>query len=102
MRVKTGNHDHLSVENLKVQLIAERPEIEPPDLPTGSISDDAIDSWISLQVQFGATDGQKKITCRVGRPISKPFECSVDVGGRLARIDDRKGHSLTLRRSAIS
>ncbi len=100
--MKASNHDHLGVENLKVELVPEWTEVEPPNLDAWSAPHDTIDGRISPQMNFGTTDREQEIQRCMWRSLREPIKSLVDVRSCVARVYDRKGHSLTLWRSAIS
>ena len=70
--MKARNYDHLSVENLEIELVAERTEIEPSNLAGLSAPHDTVDGRISSQMHFGTTDRQQEIQCCIRRSIRKP------------------------------
>lgn len=100
--MKARNHDHLGIDYLEIELVAEGTEIEPSNLAGWCAPHGRIDGRVSTQMNLGTTDRQQEIPCCIWRPIGKPHKGLVDVRSCVAGVYDRKGHSLTLWRPAIS
>ena len=56
--MKAGNYNYLGIENLEVELVAERTEIEPSNLTGLPAPHDTIDGRISSQMNFGTAHRQ--------------------------------------------
>jgi len=66
------NDHHCRADNEKVELISVGPNIDTANFAMRRLSDDSIDRWIPLQVNFGTADGSQKIGGCRRRPRGKP------------------------------
>lgn len=95
------HHDFVAM-NLKIELISEGPKIYPAYVTRRHATNDPVDGRIAPEMRLHPIDGPQKIGRCCRHAGSEPLERNIDVGNRAFCINDRKGHSLTLWRAAIS
>lgn len=94
--MQARNHDDLCPNDLKVELISERPQIDPANVSGRRISNNLVNSGIACEMPLDAFKRLHQIGDSGWRSEDEPFHRGGDVMDGRLRIDDRKGHNLTL------